>query len=328
MAQRSRCAFTLIELLVVIAIIAVLIGLLLPAVQKVRAAAARTQCLNNLKQVGLGLHNYHDSNGGLPPGYLNKSWPPNPSLPPGHFIWSVHAHILPYLEQQNLRNLLDLSYPLFDGPAANPPFSIFPVNRAGVATRVKIFLCPSDQERVVKNGYSPTSYVMNNGSTADSALRSNGVFYVNSKTKLTDITDGTSSTVMVSESTIGVGGEPFTTSPGNAKVVHIELLFRPISTSLCNNAAGLYGTQKSYSWADGSTASGGYNHVLSPNSSQYDCYSAFSPNPGWRAARSYHSSGVNVVLCDGSVRSVTNSISLNVWRALGSRNGGEVVGDF
>ena len=328
MTQHPRHGFTLIELLVVIAIIAVLIGLLLPAVQKVRDAAARAQCQNNLKQVGLGLHNYHDAQGRFPPGYLNKIWPANPSLPPGHFIWSAHAHVLPYLEQQNLRHLLDLSYPLFDGPNADPPFSIFPVNRAGVSTPVKIFLCPSDRDQVVKAGYAPVSYVVNSGSTADSSTRSNGVFYVNSKTKITDVTDGSSNTVMVSESTIGVGGEPFTTSIQDARLVHVELLFRPVSPSLCNNAAGLYGTQKGYSWADGSTASGGYNHVLVPNSSQLDCYSAFLPNPGWRAARSYHSNGVNVVLCDGSVRSVSDSVSLSVWRALGSRNGGEVVGDF
>ena len=192
----------MIELLVVIAIIAILIGLLLPAVQKVREAAARTRCQNNLKQIGLGLHNYHDANGILPPGWVaaNPGAAANETQPG----WGWSTYVLPYIEQGSLYSALNLALPVEN--AAKAP---------AVANLVKIYLCPSDSVGdapvAVANYLSPSttvvtagpsSYAANVGSdecdVSDMAPQ-NGVFYCNSKTRLTDIPDGTSTTIFVGE---------------------------------------------------------------------------------------------------------------------------------
>src|SRR5437763_11642403 len=135
-------AFTLIELLVVIAIIAILIALLLPAVQKVREAANRMKCSNNLKQLGIALHNYHDAQKTLPAGYQNLVTAQYPALPASRFRWSFIARLTPYLEQTNIYNSLDLTIPLYMDSQGN----VFPVNRAGVSRVVSILLCPSDSQ--------------------------------------------------------------------------------------------------------------------------------------------------------------------------------------
>jgi prepilin-type N-terminal cleavage/methylation domain-containing protein/prepilin-type processing-associated H-X9-DG protein len=195
-AQRPQSAFTLIELLVVIAIIGSLMGLLLPAVQRVREAAARVQCRNNLKQIGLGLLHYHDSEGVLPPGY-------RAALPyvdgatdtaPG---WSWAAYLLPYLEQDNLHAQLHFNQPVQNSPA--------------IQTLVKVYLCPDDSTPSgafpVPDGFgnticlaAPTSYAAccgnDQSTTGPTGL---GVFYRNSPTRLADITDGTSNTLLIGE---------------------------------------------------------------------------------------------------------------------------------
>jgi prepilin-type N-terminal cleavage/methylation domain-containing protein len=190
-------AFTLIELLVVIAIIAILIGLLLPAVQKVREAAARAQCINNLHQIGLALHNYHDTNRSLPPGYY-ASGPyvdgANDTTPG----WSWATYILPYLEQGNLAKQFNLSQPVQNFP--------------GIRMMLKPYLCPSDvyptTPFAVPNAFgtiiavaAPCSYAACCGSDASdtAAPTGNGVFYRNSQTRLTDITDGASQTILVGD---------------------------------------------------------------------------------------------------------------------------------
>jgi prepilin-type N-terminal cleavage/methylation domain-containing protein/prepilin-type processing-associated H-X9-DG protein len=200
-----RRAFTLIELLVVIAIIAVLIGLLLPAVQKVREAAARAKCQNNLKQIGLGLHNFHDAKGVLPPGYSATN--PNAATNETQPGWGWSAYLLPHIEQASLYSALNLSRPLEDSASS--------ANAANVATIVRIYLCPSDSvadlpvpvanflspsSTIVAAG--PSSYAGNVGNDACDVFDVhplNGVFYCNSQTKLTDITDGTSTTILVGE---------------------------------------------------------------------------------------------------------------------------------
>jgi prepilin-type N-terminal cleavage/methylation domain-containing protein/prepilin-type processing-associated H-X9-DG protein len=215
--RQPRDGFTLIELLVVIAIIGLLIGLLLPAVQRVRAAAQRTQCINNLKQMGLALHNFHDVNSHLPSGYLASapSGDPNFATAPG---WGWAPLILPYLEQGalygQLQDAIQSSTSITDPSVAIP-----------IQARVSQFICPSD---VVPDGpfavyslagntsyplvytegapgtvlASPSSYAgccgRDENSDADGVIGS-GVFYCNSQTRLTDITDGTSCTILIGE---------------------------------------------------------------------------------------------------------------------------------
>jgi prepilin-type N-terminal cleavage/methylation domain-containing protein/prepilin-type processing-associated H-X9-DG protein len=195
--QNARSAFTLIELLVVIAIIGILLGLLLPAVQKVRESASRSQCLNNLKQIGLALHNYHDVNQALPPGYCARMPYVDGATDttPG---WGWGAFLLPYLEQNNLYRQLNFAQPVESSPA--------------IGTMLKVYLCPSDptptSSFAVPDGFgatqalaAPCSYAACCGGDESDVTdpAGLGVFYRNSRTRLTDITDGTSQTILIGD---------------------------------------------------------------------------------------------------------------------------------
>jgi prepilin-type N-terminal cleavage/methylation domain-containing protein/prepilin-type processing-associated H-X9-DG protein len=329
--MNARRAFTLVELLVVIAIIGVLVGLLLPAVQAAREAARRTSCSNNLRQLELALHQHHDVRQRFPYGYQIRPWAPDPTVPHGHFRWSVLAELTPFLEQSTVYNELDLDYPLFGGQNQDPPMSVFPVNRFAVAQRVNLFLCPSDRFTRVYQDYGPANYAACAGSGANGgqATNADGVFYVNSKTTIADLLDGTSNTVLMSESVLGPGGQREVDDPARVDPAtmysYVQQAVAELTEDICQ-ATAVWRTDRGAAWADGNYRNALYNHRYPPNHEQPDCIRHSSP--GWRAARSRHPGGVNVLLGDGVVRFVADTVDIATWRALAARNSGEASGGF
>jgi prepilin-type N-terminal cleavage/methylation domain-containing protein/prepilin-type processing-associated H-X9-DG protein len=305
MSRRTclRRGFTLIELLVVIAIIAVLIGLLLPAVQKVRETAARIKCANNLKQIGLALHNYHDTNQWLPPGVTSAHVSDEGETDaPG---WGWAAHLLPYVEQDNLFRTIR-----FDLSIAAPR------NAAARVSPVAIYLCPSESARRTftacqegANGMpgapicdvAAANYVGMSSSedVGDNDLDWNGVLYPNSRVRFADITDGLSQTFAVSERSQRHGEVTWTGAVPRAQTVPTD-----------PNVGGQ---------SDSNTAM-----TLG--------YVGAATNPGevggvWASAyhTSSHGIGSNFLFCDGHVKFLSSSIDFATFKALATRAGGEVI---
>jgi prepilin-type N-terminal cleavage/methylation domain-containing protein len=295
--MQPRRGFTLIELLVVIAIIGVLIGLTLPAVQKVREAAALLSCKNNLKQIGLAMQNYHDTLGSFPVGYYDPTPWPQLDNGPG---WGWGAFILPFLEEDNLHRQIKFKLDVGD-----------PANAAIRTTILKIFLCPSDTPPplfTVTDGGSNSwnvasgSYVACNGNDGVDDFTTpphTGAFLRAARGfRATDIRDGLSNTMFVGDRTsrlsycTWVGGptgalNPFLLAPGN---------FGAEMTMLMCHAG-----------------------PTGPNSpGVFDADSTSSP----------HRVGVPFVFGDGSVHFLSNSIDINTWMALATRDGGDLVGDY
>jgi prepilin-type N-terminal cleavage/methylation domain-containing protein/prepilin-type processing-associated H-X9-DG protein len=343
-----REAFTLVELLVVIAIIGILIALLLPAVQAAREAARRTQCLNNQKQLGLAALNYEGAMGHLPPGFRGNSV----GGAPYYFdLWGTLALLTPYIEQTNVYNAINLTETMFQLTA---PWGIN--SPVAVQTFVPTFMCPSDRMvSVCSNEYSingqlaPTNYAfcMGTGTTTGvlgwlgSPYQADGVYYAQVTTRLADITDGTSNTVGISERILGNGAEN-STAASLAAINPQTMYVYPAQTTdaLCASTLQINVEQlRMYTWVAGDPRCTSYDHYYVPNDPLHpDCIANFSgtasdPNAaftgvGLSTARSLHPGGVNVGLCDGSGRVVSNSIVLSVWRALATRGGGEVIGGY
>jgi prepilin-type N-terminal cleavage/methylation domain-containing protein/prepilin-type processing-associated H-X9-DG protein len=318
--MRRRSAFTLVELLVVIAIIGMLMGLLLPAVQKIRSAAARIQCANNLRQIGLALHNYNDTKG---------SFPPSRGYPSSH-SYSAHAYLLPFVEQQAIYDSINWTAPPLD-----------PSNAVPLDAKVKIFLCPADSDAEVPDGWAATNYRANEGTSLVFGYNQsdpngvnanmpppNGPFFVNSRVRITDVTDGTSNTAAFSEHVVG----DFT----NGVATELGDTFRPgthptTPDQAIADCAAIDITHLNYQgvsnvgapWLYGYHSTTSYYHSAPPGSRS--CM--FPPLRIMTTANSRHTNGVNVALCDGSVRFVPYAISLPTWQALGTRNIGDLLGN-
>ncbi len=310
-----RRGFTLIELLVVIAIIAVLIALLLPAVQQAREAARRSSCKNNLKQMGLAIHNYHEAFGCIPIADVNGTSTPI----------SAHARLLPYLEQTQVYQLVDFNVPYNH---AN--------NTAARMVELQVFRCPSDPDPLPaavggRNNYywnAGSGIVMYNSGSAGQP-QSNGIIFHEQRIKFAHITDGLTNTAAMSEKLTGDGSNGIATPrtdtlrPGTYPTTPDEAMQQ------CNAVVGTDLTMQGYSnvggpWLQQYHSTNQYNHVLPPNGRS--CM--FPPGRIATTANSQHVGGIHTLLCDGSVRFITDSIHLATWRSLGSVNGGEVLGEF
>ena len=331
--RRQSPGFTLIEVLVVIAIIGLLIALLLPAVQAAREAARRMQCANNLKQIGIALHAYHDVIGSLPPGYdFHAPW----------CEWSASTMLLPRLEQSALFNAINFNV-AWPGSPNNP------VNATAITASVAVFVCPSDLDRLT----NPQGHVGYCGNWGARPLRYATIpdgpfgghpFQNAGPLGFRDLTDGLSQTALYSERVKGLGDgslldaamAPDPLSPPSTLFVlpptpdvasspaGYAAACRALPTSTA--AVGLFGAPGGF-WHQILNGNGCYTHVTPPNTPS--CAYAFDGDDhhpmGALTATSRHPGVVNVLFADGSTRAVKQTIAVPVWWALGTRSGGEVI---
>ncbi len=259
----SRPGFTLVELLVVLAIIGVLIALLLPAIQAARESSRRSSCAVNLRQLGNALHSYEAAHHVLPTGADAKQWTAGPALPYTMYRWSTFVYLLPYFEEANLYNSLDLTQPLY----TNIFGSISAGNAGALAQVLPNLLCPSDTGQAPSSTFGPLNYAVCTGDGLDggSPFQTDGLFYINSHTRLRDVTDGLSKTIAMSESTLGTGGRSFTSQLDKVdhQTVYAYVFGTPLTDDNCNSAINFNWTdQRSFSWANGEYRCGLFNNYL------------------------------------------------------------------
>jgi prepilin-type N-terminal cleavage/methylation domain-containing protein/prepilin-type processing-associated H-X9-DG protein len=356
MRSQSPRGFTLIELLVVIAIIAVLIALLLPAVQSAREAARRAQCTNNLKQIGLAMHNYHTSNNSFPMGVSasNNTW--NASNGCSAQVtwngWSCQALMLPYLEATPVYNAINF---MFDPLVCNSQN----FQNTAFLTSIPAFLCPSDPFS------GPKTQFLNNycgsigtsiGVVQNYPSKSTGVFSYQTPYGLSDILDGSSNTVAFGESLVGNGGNGSWNYRGNGVAAICYSWTLDASANQAQTIATLQactagwqqaltsgkptggkpniGVNRGYHWGWGSEAMTLINTIVPPSSTQYPwnacrngctCGSYDMDHAEIANVTSNHPGGANVLFADGSVHFIKSSVAITTWWQLGTRMNGEVV---
>ena len=332
-AQQShrpvRAGFTLVELLVVIAIIGILVALLLPAVQAAREAARRNSCSNNLKQLGLALHNHHDTYRAFP---LGGQYPVGTT----GTGWSAQARLLPFMEQTNLQNLIDWSLP-------------YAAQGAVASTRVAVFLCPSEPNQRLRPdpqtnnpnfAHFPLNYAGNFGTwfvfDPVNQQAGDGLLVPNFATNMASVLDGTSNTLAFAEVK---AYQPYFRDSSTPGGLGAAMPTDPLAI------AGWGGNFKADSghteWVDGRVHQTGFTAAFTPNTrvpyplngrtldidytSSREGASMTAPTYSVVTSRSYHPGGVNVTLTDGSVRFLVQSVERRVWQALATRSGGEVA---
>lgn len=341
MPRKSPRGFTLVELLVVIAIIGVLVALLLPAVQAAREAARRMSCQNNARQLALAMHNYESTYTRYP---ASMYAPIGATFTSNNGSWSIHGRILSFIEQENAGSLINLEV------AYDDPINL---NTGVPAMRIPTFLCPSEANDTVrtKNGAAyvyPHNYGFNFGTwhvwDPNTGRGGDGMFFPNARMTPGSVVDGLSNTLMLAEVKAytpygrNMTSEPPTTPPSTAAEVSALIAIAPDKKmgAATNDNTG------HTEWPDGRVHHSGFTTTLPPNTpapvvfngltfdadfnSRQEGSSATIPTAAAITSRSYHNGGVvNVALMDGSVRSITKSIDLATWRALGTRQGGEVA---